>query len=242
MARSRRGGAYTGALPLLPSPSPRVQVRALALLSYELAETPSFQWALSEERFNAFLKSLMELYDDARARSVAGVAVLQSPNVRGEGRWMMGGEGKGPSCSRPMLGQRGGRLGEHPISLPPMSSPAPPCPPLPLPSPPSPDWQEPEFRAYYLLVHMADATGRAMCLAMLAAMPPAVLHAPPVQVGTPTSPPIVEPCPPLPSSNHVSACSAPSPCGRRWRRATGRASSASSAPPPTWRGASYTGT
>ena len=76
-------------------PPPRVQVRALALLSYELAETPSFQWALSEERFNACLKTLMELYDDARARSVAGVAVLQSPNVRGEGRWMMGGEAKG---------------------------------------------------------------------------------------------------------------------------------------------------
>ena len=41
--------------------------------------------------------------------------------------------------------------------------------------------QEPEFRAYYLLVHMADATGRAMCLSMLSAMPPLILASAPVQ-------------------------------------------------------------
>jgi hypothetical protein len=60
-------------------------VRVLALLNYELSETPLFLWALNEERFNAFLKSLMELYDDARVRSVPGVALLQSPNVRDGG-------------------------------------------------------------------------------------------------------------------------------------------------------------
>jgi hypothetical protein len=56
-------------------------VRCLALFSYELVGDPSFLWALNEERLNAFLKTLMELYDDARRRGVPGVATLESPNV-----------------------------------------------------------------------------------------------------------------------------------------------------------------
>ena len=56
-------------------------VRCLALFSYELVGDPSFLWALNEERLNAFLKTLMELYDDARRRGIAGVATLESPNV-----------------------------------------------------------------------------------------------------------------------------------------------------------------
>ena len=55
-------------------------VRALIIFNYELGGTAGFGWALNEERLNAFLKTLMELYDDARERSVPGVAVLASPN------------------------------------------------------------------------------------------------------------------------------------------------------------------
>ena len=55
-------------------------MRCLLLFNYELAGVPDFMWALNEERLNAFLKTLMELYDDARDRGVPGVAVLASPN------------------------------------------------------------------------------------------------------------------------------------------------------------------
>ena len=56
-------------------------VRALVFFNYELQGDASFQWSLNEERMNAFLKTLMELYDDARKRSIPGVATLESPNV-----------------------------------------------------------------------------------------------------------------------------------------------------------------
>ena len=59
--------------------------RTLLLFNYELCEETSFRehmGRLNEERLNAFLKTLMELYDDARERGVPGVAELQSPNVR----------------------------------------------------------------------------------------------------------------------------------------------------------------
>jgi hypothetical protein len=56
-------------------------VRALVFFNYALTGDASFQWQLNEERLNAFLKTLMELYDDGRKRSIPVVATLESPNV-----------------------------------------------------------------------------------------------------------------------------------------------------------------
>lgn len=56
-------------------------VRASALFSQELVEEPMFRWTLNEERMNAYLKTLMDLYNDARSRRIPGVVELESPNV-----------------------------------------------------------------------------------------------------------------------------------------------------------------
>lgn len=57
-------------------------VRTHILLNYECTGAPGFSENQNIVQTNAYLKTLNELYDDARERSVPGVAVLESPNVR----------------------------------------------------------------------------------------------------------------------------------------------------------------